>query len=484
MVIKRNVVVLSGLIGLLIISVFTAVFAQGNDYIWDIQSVDVDGGSGTSIALDSNGYPHIATSGGGIRYERMDASGWLAPEVVEAGEFGDPALVLDENNYPHISYQAWNFSLTGLKYAYKDAAGWHSEYVYSKTNNPWQLGINSSITLDTDGYPHISFLYQTSTAVNLMYAYKDLTGWHVVNIFNLGASGIGTTSIALDINGNPHIVAYRGTGNTDMIYLSYTTEQGWVYSPVADCGQSSQMRLDNAGYPHIAYQGCDQDLKYLYKDDQNWHVQTIDDLGTTGYYPSLFLANDVPYIAYARNYYKNSTLMAQDLRVAFPIGSGWNSYLVDDGNSVVGKHGGSPSIAVDPSDGIHISYAYLDGSNRDLMYAYGETEPIPCNPELAIAKFNDINLNGVKEENEPLITWNFTMTINGAAQTIQSPDDGWYTTTLTETNSWSVSEHAVFNWTPTTPSSQNGIAACSNIEVLIGNAYTGFDIFLPITLNE
>jgi len=62
---------------------------------------------------------------------RLDASGWHAETVDSEGDVGQyTSLGLDGNGYPHISYCDW--SNRYLKYAYQDASGWHIQTVDSE----------------------------------------------------------------------------------------------------------------------------------------------------------------------------------------------------------------------------------------------------------------------------------------------------------------------------------------------------------------
>ena len=82
-------------------------------------------------------------------------------------------------------------------------------------------------------------------------------------------------------------------------------------------------------------------------------------------------------IAYAQNHYNSrEDLIGRDLRYAVQQGSGWISYLVDDGASGHELHGSSPSIAVGQDGVVQISYASRAGSSDDdLIYADGERWP-------------------------------------------------------------------------------------------------------------
>lgn len=473
----RGIVLLALLTLLIAVGPHTSAETMG--YVWNIQEVDPSGGYGTSLVLDGDGWPHMATGGGGVRYAYQDAGGWHS-ELVEGGDYGSAALVLAADGTPHISYQAQEQApATGLKYAHKNGMGWLVEEVDVKPS--WwasQIGFGSSIALGSDGYPRIAYMYEDmGDAWELRYACRDAAGWHPTTLYSFSWPGYGATSLAIDADGYAHIVTYRAAPNFDMVYV-YQDASGWHLERVDDAGQSSDMKLDGAGYPHIAYHDNeDRELRYAYKDVSGWHYQVVDSFGTTGYSPSLHLDEGVPHIAYRRVLYGG-----ENLRYAHPEGSLWVSYLVDDGASVHEIHGRSPSIAVGEDSAVHIGYNYRDGYDENLMYAHGEPEPEPCAVQLAVAKFDDLDGNGAQNPSEPFMSWTFTMTVNGEDKIVRSPESGWYTTTLTEDDTWLVAEHATFGWEPTTSDSQSGTAGCLDISALFGNTYIGVDLYLPLLM--
>ncbi len=78
--------------------------------LWSLETVDSIGyGQGyTSIALDTNGYPHISYYNGGygeLKYAKWTGSGWNIETVDSDGYLSDyTSIALDTNDYPHISY--------------------------------------------------------------------------------------------------------------------------------------------------------------------------------------------------------------------------------------------------------------------------------------------------------------------------------------------------------------------------------------------
>jgi hypothetical protein len=126
----------------------------------------------------------------GLCYTYRDPSGWHWEEVhtgLQLERFS--SLVLDTDGYPHISYGG-RLVDSDLWYAYKDAVGWHLEPVDSGA------GEYNSLALDSEGYPHIAY-----SGGGLEYAYKDLDGWHIETI----GPGSQYASLALDAYDKPHI---------------------------------------------------------------------------------------------------------------------------------------------------------------------------------------------------------------------------------------------------------------------------------------
>lgn len=132
---------------------------------------------------------------------------WHIEMVDSAGHVGtDTSLALDADDYPHISY--YDSTYDDLKYAHFDGTDWHIETV----DSGW-VGRFSSLALDPDGHPHISYWDQDNA--DLLYAFFDGTSWHVETVDTAGEVGL-YTSLALDTAGQPHIS-----------YCSRDPETGW-----------------------------------------------------------------------------------------------------------------------------------------------------------------------------------------------------------------------------------------------------------------
>ena len=98
-----------------------------------------------------------------------------------------------------------------MKYAYRDSGGWNIETVDSNED----VGIDSSLVLDSDGYPHIS--YCGTIGDRLKYADRDSEGWSIETIIS-GEGSASRCSLALTGEDFPHIT-YYSVGHRELMYL-------------------------------------------------------------------------------------------------------------------------------------------------------------------------------------------------------------------------------------------------------------------------
>jgi hypothetical protein len=286
----------------------------------------------------------------------LDAIDWTTETVDSYGNVGSyTSLAIDKDGWPHISY--YDVSSRDLKYAYKDDSGWHRLTV----DATGVVGRWTSIVLDSLDYPHISYFDDIND--DLKYAYKDNSGWHIETVNSYGSVGSGS-EIALDSDGYPHIVYYGNYDGHRRIKYAFKDFSGWHTSTaVWDIsgqnwtGTPFSIALDIYDYPHISYFD-DNDLKYIYKRGTSWHYKTVETGCREGSGSSIALdQNGYPHIAYNRE-------SGEDLKYAYKDETGWHLYTVDSDGSV----GDCPSIALDYQSYPHISY-YHQGDN-DLKYAY------------------------------------------------------------------------------------------------------------------
>ena len=331
---------------------------------WSIQTVDSFGdvGSGSDLALDLAGNPHISywsasfnNSGGYdnciLKYTEWTNSTWKTETVTSLGFMGvlQSSLALDSNEFPHMSYFDWRAGQ--LKYAKWTGSAWNIQTVDSGN-----VGWSPSIALDSNDKPHIS--YWDGANSNLKYAAWSGSSWNIQTVDSVGYVGYDS-SLALDSLSRPHI-AYREWQNTSDSALKYArwTGTSWniqtVDSP-GDVGILPSLALDSSDKPHIVY--VDQGtwhLKYAVWTGSAWSIQTTSNVGS---FPSLALdLNGVVHLSYCNT--ANGDLVYSTYRNAT-----WSNQTVD----LVGNVGWYSSLALDSQGKPCISY--YDMSNGDLKFA-------------------------------------------------------------------------------------------------------------------
>jgi hypothetical protein len=189
----------------------------------------------TSLALDSNGYPHIsyATADifvGSLHYASWTGTVW-AKETVDPSHVFDTSLALDSNNRPHISYfvgiggffdDNGDHTVGGmLKYAHWTGSAWNIQILDEETTTLTVLdgdgafGIRgggkwSSIALDSYDLPKISYgnlVPSVGSALSLHYAHLIPPDTATVNT----ATGTGTATFSTSAGGIANLTAANST---------------------------------------------------------------------------------------------------------------------------------------------------------------------------------------------------------------------------------------------------------------------------------
>lgn len=248
------------------------------------------------------------------------------PDAAASGLF--TSLALDADGHPHISYR----DPDGVNYAHFNGTEWLISTLDS-------AGSNSSLVVDGSAGLHVAFDTAVYPTDSLRYAYNDGTGWVIGTVESGGR--LGEPSLAVDSSGHPHISYYRSG------VLGYAHHDGtaWVIETVDAVGHSgfvSSIAIDSSGNPHISFRG-DAQLKYAHFDGTSWFVESLETLGPGDLDSSLALdSSDRPHITYK----------SFDHFKYIHFDGVWLAEVIDDG----GEGNLYPSLILDGSDRPHVSY--------------------------------------------------------------------------------------------------------------------------------
>lgn len=192
-----------------------------------------------SSTQDEPGSPLYHTNLGYI-YKQINGD-WSTPQYVYSvnsrrqENFMDVSLAIDSNGNPHLSFRTTGDDLNigspqysaGLAYAHKNSSGdWVVEGVDSGEQNGW----HSSIAIDSQGHVHISYSDKTGLGPGgddmgvLKYAYYNGSQWQKYTLDNQGV--LWYTSMALDSHDVAHIayadISNYQNNNTKLKYITFT----------------------------------------------------------------------------------------------------------------------------------------------------------------------------------------------------------------------------------------------------------------------
>ena len=331
---------------------------------WKVKTLS-KGGAYNSIAVDPSGNPHISYLDDSnpmdyvLRHASLNGKSWHH-EIVDSGDVGWwNAIAVDSLGHIHISYLS-DKPTASLRYAFFDGAGWSVTTVDSSG------GYSTSIAVDVDNQPHISYV---DYGGNLKYARRDGATWIAQAIPDVSASWDGRTSIAMGSSGAVNIAF-----STMSHQVQWATKilESWEVRPVGE-GIQPSLALDRSGNPHIVFNSeATGDIFYSRYDGDEWSHENLTGFEGEG-------AGEKPDIALDSQGRPHVTI-----GVYVPVGEGgveilvygrfdgmaWVYELVDFKNS-----GFQSSIALDSWDLPHVSYRQARGERSNLKYANSGITP-------------------------------------------------------------------------------------------------------------
>jgi hypothetical protein len=198
-----------------------------------------------------------------------DGSTWSLSKLDESGGVCS-AIVSDDNNKQHVFYIDLVLAKTPLSYITNSGAKWVAETV----DQQGDVGEQSAIAVDADGFVHIAYYDDTNGTLN--YA-SNVNGWESVVVDNSSVSVGLNPSIALDSEGYAHISYYDEANQA----LRYATNAGgvWTTEPrdVGNVGLYSSISIDSDGGVHIVYlSSTSKNLKYTGNSGGDWVINLVD----------------------------------------------------------------------------------------------------------------------------------------------------------------------------------------------------------------
>lgn len=184
-------------------------------------------GAHTSLALATDGSPHVAYAGvtqpGYVSYAKRSPAVWQTQNVETFNGCGYTALALTATNQPQIAY-CWGNT---VRLATWNGASWVKTGIVTSTLPPAHI----DLVLDSGGVPHL--VYQDPVARNLRYATRQGSTWISETVDAAFDTGY-YNAITVDMTGTVSISYYDKTAQN--LNVAQRTGSGWITQTVAAVG--------------------------------------------------------------------------------------------------------------------------------------------------------------------------------------------------------------------------------------------------------
>jgi len=346
---------------------------QKSDGSWENPTkVDTNGNPGwyTSIAIDPDNKIYISyydKDAGDLKLAKKSGSSWSKSTISSEGDVGlYTSIDIDKDKHPGIAY--YNVTQEALQFAQYDGTDW----VFSNIISPIaDVGIATSLAFSpTDDKPSISYVDETIDTLKFAkrsgaWATEMITGT-ITDTFHAGVF----TTIKIGTDGNPRIAFYE-KDQGDLIFAKWASS-AWEFTKVdttGDVGKYLSMALDSSDNPHISYyDATNTALNYAYFDGTDWVTDTLTSTNDIGKYTSIVLnSSDKEFISFydATN---------EELKLAYK--SQINSWVFNVIQNNVGQVPPEEKpvavyndIALDSGSNPHV--VYYDAKGKDLKYKGG-----------------------------------------------------------------------------------------------------------------
>jgi len=197
---------------------------------WSTPSMITNAGSETSIATDSQGFPHVAfkvsSLPSSVYYAAKTNGSWTLSRIETNGvsTTGNPgiSIAMDTNGNPHVSWLNDDLSYSRLMYATKSGASWVKETIGS-------AGPCGQLLLKPDNTPMAAYFNRHDSPWQLVVAVRSNGVWQRQAVeANSGTNYLDVIylGVALDKSLNPHLAYCNNWGGGAMHRLKYTCQTG------------------------------------------------------------------------------------------------------------------------------------------------------------------------------------------------------------------------------------------------------------------
>jgi hypothetical protein len=358
---------------------------------WNLKKCTVDGkakgdffnyndtGAFTSIALDSDGIPHISYydfSNGFLKHawlaqeecyegpNRINYNRGWKTETVDSSDMAGWYTSITISGADDIFISYYDAGERELKYAHKNGS-WSKKTLHSSWGNNGRLtsiaisGGRPGIFYFNAQYGLVQFTRCTSGCTN-----PSKSKWDGPStVYDAEFRDVGpSTSIAVKSTGVPYISYLDASSGYQKYALSLGSS--WWKTPLltsSHAGTFSSIQLYGDTYPRIAfYDHQHKDLMWAKYTTSGWHFTRVDESYDVGQYVSMALdSTGLPHISYYDA--TNTNLIYAYWKVS---SSKWVTDTLDKSGDV----GMYTSIALDSSDKPYISY--YDATHESLKYAF------------------------------------------------------------------------------------------------------------------
>jgi len=230
------------------------------------------------------------------------------------------------------------------------------------------VGRTSTIGIDKKACPHI--IYYKSYQVR--HVYQDTArNWHNETVTSSSLGGFGRHSLDFDSKNQIHISFHHtDVYSYDALKYAYKDNSGWHIETI-DNGiiYVTTIKIDKNDFPHIVYCIESNTLKYAFKDESGWHIQTVAtnaNEGTRSHKMFDFDKYGRPCVTYLKYSGNNN-----DLMFAWLEGTTWKyETIVTNLGRDAGSYAGA-SIEIDKNNYVHI--VYNTRYNRAVKYVYQDS---------------------------------------------------------------------------------------------------------------